>query len=347
MFDMPAEARQVIEERFAPDAVEMVFGALRPVIIFSETDKGRTGNSRIGGTPDLAAGTDWPRRPVPDNIDEIAKRSGGSTEIELRQHLAGSLPYAFFAQVDLKEASGLGELAKDLPNEGRLQFFYDMIAGPYDTGKQSARVIWDRSPTEDLSSATAPADLAQAEAAYRKMVDDVNKQYGLEPEPREPGALEPGTPYGAPARPMALRAALQLPAFSSLEFQASGKLEQSYSADRDDVGGDQEFSEAYSELSDEYEQKHQLLGAPVPVQDDPRYDAVVVTEHKVQHLSGDDWTKNRQAVLQKAEEWRLLLQIEVADWMQDNAEGTVYFLIRKDDLETRAFDRVVAVYQQT
>jgi uncharacterized protein YwqG len=325
----------------------MVFGALRPVIIFSQTDDGRAGGSRIGGMPDLPKGTDWPRRPVPENIDEMSKRSGSSYEKELRQHLAGSLPYAFFAQIDLKEAAGLGELTKALPNEGRLLFFYDMIGGPYDTGTLSARVIWDRSPAEDLSGAQVPGDLAQAAAAYRKMIDDVNKQYGLEPEPREPGAPEPGTPYGAPSRAMALKAALQLPAFSSLEFQASGQLEQTYSADRQDVGGDQEFSEAYSELSDEYEQKNQLLGAPVPVQDDPRYDAVVVTEHKVQHLSGDDWTKNRQAVLQKAEDWQLLLQIEVADWMQDSAEGTVYFLIRKDDLENRAFDRVVAVYQQT
>jgi uncharacterized protein YwqG len=192
-----------------------------------------------------------------------------------------------------------------------------------------------------------PGDLAQAAAAYRKMIDDVNKRYGLKSEAREPGAPEPGTPYGGPSRPMALKGALQLPSFSSLEFQASGQLEKTYSTDRADIGGEQAFSQAYSELSGEYYPQNQFLGAPVPVQDDPRYDAVVVTDYKSQHLSGEDWTKNKDTVFKKAEDWRLLLQIEANDWMQDSTEGTVYFLIRKDDLEERAFDRVVAVYQQT
>ncbi|SFB05623.1 Uncharacterized protein YwqG [Rhizobium sp. NFR07] len=347
MFDMPAEARQVIEERFAPDAVEMVFGALRPVIIFSETDDGRTGGSRIGGTPDLPEGTDWPRRPVPENIDEIAKRSGEPYDKELRQHLAANLPYAFFAQIDLKEAAGLGELAKDLPNEGRLLFFYDTIGGPYDNAAQSGRVIWDRSPVGEIASAPMPNDLAAAAAAYRKMIDETNKQYGLESPGREPGTPEPGTSYGGPSRPMALKAALQLPAYSSLEFQASGRLEKTYSADRAVIGSEQAFSQAYSELSGEYYPQNQLLGAPVPVQDDPRYNAVGGGEDDTQFPAGDDPTKKEDVIPKEAEDWRLLLQIEMTDWMQDSTEGTVYFLIRKDDLENRAFDRVVAVYQQT
>ena len=48
-----------------------------------------------------------------------------------------------------------------------------------------------------------------------------------------------------------------------------------------------------------------------------------------------------------ARDWRLLLQIDVGDFLQESGEGTVYFLIRAEDLAERRFDRVVAVYQQT
>jgi len=347
MFDTPVEARQVIEERFAPHDVEMLLGQLRPAITFAKQDTNTKGGTRIGGTPDLSSVTPWPKRPVPENIEELSKRSGAPYDKELRDHLAAGMSYAFFAQVDLKEAADLGTAAASLPNEGRLLFFYDMIAGPFDTGMQSGRVIWDRSPSAELSPSPLPDDLAKAAAAYRKMIDETNKQYGLERNAREEGAPEPGSPYAGPSRPVALKSALQLPTFSSLEFEATGRLAETYAADRAGAGRTTEFSQAYDELADTYYSHTHLLGLPLPVQDDPRYDAVVVTEFKTQHLSGEAWSKNKAAVFAKAAEWRVLLQIDVADWMQDNAEGAVYFLIRKDDLEKRAFDRVVTVYQQT
>ncbi len=146
---------------------------------------------------------------------------------------------------------------------------------------------------------------------------------------------------------MTLQAMLQLPAFATLEFQASGQLEGIYSADQAVIGGEQVFSLAYGDLSAEQDRHHQLLGLPVPVQDDPRYDAVVASEYSVQHLSAEQWANDKDALSRSAEDWELLLQIELADWMQQSAEGTVYFLIRQDDLRDRDFDRVIAVYQQT
>ncbi|NLS00770.1 DUF1963 domain-containing protein [Rhizobium sp. P38BS-XIX] len=347
MFDTPAEAHQIIEERFSKDQVEMLLKGLGSVITFSVGGSDARGSTRIGGTPDLPRGMDWPRRPIPQNIDEIAKRSGEPYDKELRDHLAGGLPYAFVAQVDLKEASSMEGAAAILPSEGRLLFFYDMIAGPFDTGTQSARVIWDQSPADGLAPAAEPDALAQAAAAWRKSVDDANKQYNLKPQPRGPGAAEPGTPYGGPARPMTLKSSLQLPPPMALEFEATGQLAKTYFADRSVIGGAQAFSQAYSELSGEYDPVNQLLGLPAPVQDDPRYDAVVVSEFNKQSLTGDDWTKNKAEIFRKAADWRLLLQIDVSDLMQESGEGTVYFLIRGDDLEKRNFDRVVAVYQQT
>jgi uncharacterized protein YwqG len=54
-----------------------------------------------------------------------------------------------------------------------------------------------------------------------------------------------------------------------------------------------------------------------------------------------------QDASQQAAAWRLLLQIDWADLAQVGGEGTVYFIIRKDDLAQRDFSKVHAVYQQT
>jgi uncharacterized protein YwqG len=49
-----------------------------------------------------------------------------------------------------------------------------------------------------------------------------------------------------------------------------------------------------------------------------------------------------------SQQWLLLLQIDLRDYLQQRlVEGTAYFLIRRDDLAARAFDKVVAVNQQT
>ena len=93
--------------------------------------------------------------------------------------------------------------------------------------------------------------------------------------------------------------------------------------------------------------RHQLLGSPLPEQSDPRFEAEVVSRFGVQYLSQDAWKANRPAIEAGAGAWRLLLQIDVGDFLQESGEGTVYFLIRAADLADRRFDRVVAVYQQT
>ncbi len=147
MFESLAEAHRVIEERFAAHEMVLVLEQLQPVIVFSPRTEERWGGSRIGGMPDLPKSMDWPRRPIPDNSHEIAARGGPHHASELRQHLAGGLSYTFLGQVDLAGAASLGDAASMLPAEGRLLFFYDMTAGPFDTGTESARIILDRSPS--------------------------------------------------------------------------------------------------------------------------------------------------------------------------------------------------------
>ncbi len=75
---------------------------------------------------------------------------------------------------------------------------------------------------------------------------------------------------------------------------------------------------------------------------------MVVSEFGQQHLSREEWAQHRAGIMVQARDWVLLLQVGLADWMQDDlVEGTVYYVIRRPDLAERRFDRVVAVYQQT
>ena len=51
-------------------------------------------------------------------------------------------------------------------------------------------------------------------------------------------------------------------------------------------------------------------------------------------------------MVREARDWQLLFQFDVADWRQEGAEGLIYSVIRREDLEAHRFDNVVAVYQQ-
>ena len=90
--------------------------------------------------------------------------------------------------------------------------------------------------------------------------------------------------------------------------------------------------------------QQQFLGSPVPVQDDPRYDAVIVAELGKDHLSSGEWKSVWPEIELLSRGWTLLLQITLDAW---SLEGTVYFCIRTADLAQREFGNVVAVYQQT
>jgi uncharacterized protein YwqG len=46
-------------------------------------------------------------------------------------------------------------------------------------------------------------------------------------------------------------------------------------------------------------------------------------------------------------DWTLLFQLGLNDLWGEYAEGTVYFVMREEDLEARNFERVHAIYQQT
>lgn len=350
MFDTPAIAEQSLRERFPAAQVEIIRNALIPTILFRKdsAQKPASGQTRLGGAPDLAATLEWPRLAEPANADAIAARLNAEAGAELRDHLRLGLPYAFVGQIDLQEAAKLGSVAADLPQSGRLLFYYDFLLGPADTGSLAVRVLWDETLAANLRPAAMPPDLEKAHRDRLAFETQLAKQYDLP----APGA-DAGTIFWTPPAPMALNLSYRPPDRATLEMDAHPALAGLLRDGNDDGAFEAEYSDLFEQAFDPYYNaanslnRVQLLGSPLPEQDDPRYEAVVATEYGKQYLSSEEWEANRAAIRAKAQEWRLLLQIDNSAWQGRRTEGTVYFLIRGDDLRARRFDRVVAVYQQT
>jgi Domain of unknown function (DUF1963) len=344
MFADVAAARETLSEYFYEESVDMLLGHLRPAIAFEPIEGSKQpglGATRLGGTPDLPAEKPWPVRPRPVDADAIAARGGHRHGGHIGRHLASARPFEFIAQVDLAEAARLGDIAADLPNEGRLLFFYDVSVGPWHDGAESCRVVWDTSPVASLTRLPLPEIL----------IDLHVEEYALAGGTRcDRSAVNENatSPYWGPARAMRLHAMLRLPDWRSAEWQAGDSLaEQTLVAALED----EDFEASVQALFDDNidtASRHQLLGLPLPVQSDPRYSAVILTEFGEQHLAPKVWQDNQPRISRAARQWHLLLQIDLKDYFQQTfVEGTVYFLIHRDDLAARAFDKVLAVYQQS
>ncbi|MCJ7858126.1 YwqG family protein [Corynebacterium kalidii] len=248
MFESLHEARAAIEKHVAPEHVDNVLDVLIPAIGLKPGDPDetvRTG-SRLGGVPDLPVGMEWPRPEPPTDPRDIAGRGHSSDEKMMLDHLSRNLPFAFVAQIDLAEAHALGEVAADLPDTGRLLFFYDFCVGPWENGARVAAVVWDTSPAEQTVAATMPDDLADAAAHGTGSFD--------------------AEVFHAPARPVTLFGGVTIP------VETSNAPETEYVFE---PGGLADVTDGVEDFWDEDEcwdgwRHHQLLGTPVPLQSDPR-----------------------------------------------------------------------------
>jgi uncharacterized protein YwqG len=338
------EARQELEDIFDPKTAEIIAGALVPAIVFKRLAEGETaapGATRIGGIPDLPKAASWPVRPVPANAEEIIARGGRNHAPHIRKHLERELPFEFVAQVDLAEAARLGPAAACLPQEGRLLFFYDGAVAPWHNGPEACRVIWDRTPIAELVPKPRPEALAALGEEYAKEWNETAAKKGWAL------ASPDDVPYWGPAQPARLEIRQRLPHTHSVEMQENAELSAALKHE-DAADAYYELFSVYWDKKGDEPTRQQLLGPPLPEQDDPRYDAVTVTEFRAQHLSREERQKNWPAIAKAAADWRLLLQLDLNAYLrQEFVEGTVYFLIHRADLAARAFDKAVAVYQQT
>ncbi len=336
MFEDSVDARRIIRQLAVDEAdtpmtdaqVQVLTDRLIPQFWIAPTkDAGdRPGSTRFGGAPDLPEGMAWPMRPIPPDAPQRVEEL--KTHFEwIAKHIARELPFEFLAQIDLAEAAKHPNHAQGVPAQGRLLFFWDGVVGLHDGGAEVCRVIWDTSPAADLTRADVPKLLEELEAAY-----DPSGRFKK--------------PYVYPVRVMRLAPELQLPNRFVAEFQADPDLRA--------LGEHDDHEESYRQLTamDEGQfttdgrnaRRQRFLGSPDPEQDDPRFDSVVASGYPAPRWDQEQLVEATRLALQ----WRLLLQVDLGDLsQQDLTEGTVYFLIRNDDLASRDFSRVHAIYQQT
>jgi uncharacterized protein YwqG len=92
---------------------------------------------------------------------------------------------------------------------------------------------------------------------------------------------------------------------------------------------------------------HRLCGWPISEQWDPRFEAAASARGVLQLFGRSPTPEERAECVANMHRWTLLFQLGLNDLWSEYAEGTVYFVMREDDLKARNFERVHAIYQQT
>ncbi len=221
-------------------------------------------------------------------------------------------PQSFVAQINLSELSEFSERHL-LPPQGWLFFFYDSArstSGLYRSERESFKVIYTTEPVHEMESRPAPDGLGQV-----ALFHPVFLSFSV-------GNSEPGWEHPALER-------------LGLSFEQCLVYAEVIHCTRQDT--------AETEAA-----RHQILGYPSPMQAPVALDC--------EHAQRDYWKLDRvqQAALrplirEHVDDWELLLQVDCdpdakIDWP---GSGRVYYMIRRQDLVQRAFDRAWFVLQST
>jgi Domain of unknown function (DUF1963) len=334
--------------------------------------------THFGGAPELPKGAAWPMRRVPADAQSVADGLNRyKNQKWIAAHILRELPFEFIAQIDLAEAARYPATADGLPKTGRLLLFWDGVVGLHIGGAPACKVIWDQAPAVDLEPVPFPAVFSELETSFAagQLIDfkdtaqdllkalpdtlEIMRSAGLTEKDirdaekavrdqldRTP-VLDPNAkkPYVYPRRAMRLTPILHLPHERSAEVELDAELSR--------LLKNESVAECYRILTSRDEgpftkegsgvRRQRFLGTPDPEQDDPLYEAIDTSKYPE-----GPWSEATiQDASRQASAWRLLLQIDLAGLAQVLGEGTVYFIIRKDDLARRDFSQVHAYYQQT
>lgn len=365
------------DDPLLPAQINLIVSRLRPQLWLAAADgAGEIGATRFGGAPDMPHGASWPMRAaMPDRARSAAAGRTPNPWI-VRQH-GETVPFEFVAQIDLAEAARHPAHATGLPQTGRLLVFIDdaLLMDQPQGNRDACRVIFDETPPGNLSRLDVPGQFEEMEAWWRtpdpqqivhieQMARDLEAAGQKEAaKAMKDAATSSATddtinrkPFVYPARAMKLEAILALPNESAIEVGMDADLKRLVDDDEagehyrrltaNDIGpfttdpDDMRVSQPW--LMREA-RRNRLMGAPQPEQGDPRFDAIPQNERPPY-----PWNAEQAAASsRKAAEWQMLLQVSVADLSQQQREGTLYVMVRKDDLARRDFSRALVTYQQT
>lgn len=345
MFLTLDDAKQHLAEYVDAPLIAEFAALLDPVAALIAVGDAAPGIHQIGGRPHAGADLVWPAVDASALSEGTLHAGHPDANAENLRHVQVGTPMAFVAQIELAALTAMPQLGP-LPDQGRLLFFYDFMIGPYENSTQTGRVIWDRNATAALAEITPPVPLLAAAEAARRQHAALDAEYGL-------GTDWDGfsTVFEAKGRAAQLatgfdlRAPMMLEAGDGPAALAAAARNEPATDDAEDMLA--QYQDAFYAGQEGRAPVLRLLGVAVPEQDDPRLDAVVSTRFGSPFLSSADWETDRAAITAGAREWVVLAQLDVKAWLQDSAEGQIYFLIRTGELTAQPFDRVVCVYQQT
>lgn len=386
LFLSEADARDVIRTHCTTEAatpidqqqVDFLISRLRPQFwIAPSMNKADTpGATRLGGAPDFPKNATWPERPAfPEMSQRAADEKHGSPWI-VRQ-LSEKVPFEFVGQINLAEAARHPKHAEGLPASGRLLFFVDiaMLMHAPSGGTEACLVLHDETPVAELWRMPAPTKFTEMDAWWRapdpksiaifkEMVKNLEASGQKESAQAMRDAVKSSEnpdpkstkPFLHPPRAMELKPLWVLPRQNSADLTLDPEL--SAFAQGDDTSGHYEILTSHDTgpfTSDKsgmrrtqtwaliQARQQRFMGPPDPEQDDPRFDVLEKAA-----LPPYPWDPDQiEYAARMAMDWHLLLQCSLADLSQIVTEGTVYFLIHKDDLAKRDFTRTAVVYQQT
>lgn len=329
MFTTRSQALTALSEVFADADLELTTAALMSAVAFRE-GAARLGGSRFGGCPELPPGRTWPMRAALANLTDIKARGGSAHAEHIDTYGGSAVPFPFVAQIDCGEARRLApQAASALPESGRLLFFYDFWCGPWGDDDVSALVLHDETPPSELVVHAPPEALLAIERreqqAWRSAMADAKLAIDDEDAPR----------VIAPARGVEPHEVWVLPDLASFDARRQPELSRR--------GEDEEFSDAYGQFAawdgGLFEgpgggmRLHRLLGPPVCVQRDPRVHGVL--QDDATRYTNPGWKDPawRARLVTQGLDWRVLLQVDLADLAQRRfVEGVVYFIIATDAL---------------
>lgn len=263
--------------------------------------------SKVGGSPALPNGVEWPFRPSWPQLEDNGKDN------VLAGYFQSPQPYSFIAQISFEEMLATGAEGLPLPTRGALYLFYDDLAQCWGFDPKDAlgfKVIYVPS-VENVEVAQKP-EFHEGVPSYGEVV--------LEPKLR----FEYCPPEGLH--------------FENIGISAS---------DKDAYIQFLELIEGQSELDWRYASKHKVLGWSNTVQAPMEEECALVTSGIYCGGPEGFNSPEAKKIMSEPNEWVQLLEIgtdDEADMMWGDV-GTLFLWIKQSDLENRRFENTWLILQ--